>query len=259
MIVKERGRKAQADIGTTHPRGFDDTVRRIISHTQTVRHVLQTAGHRYIVAVRDGCTENQVLPVGIGLAHTDFTGFVAPHVINKIAEFIAIKHIILFLDHRDGHVTIVGYFGSRSALTFLRSNYDNAIGCTATIDGSGRSILQNGESLDIVRIDHRQRITHAFRSFVIDSQTIDYNQRVIRSIQRRTATYTNLRTGARGTSRSDNVHTGNFTDQHILRIVGDTFTEFIRFNSSNRTSQVIFLSAAIAHNNNFVQQFAIFY
>ena len=141
VIIEERRRKIQADIGTAHPWGFNDTVRSVISQTQTVRHIFQTTGYWYIMTMRDSSAEYLILPISISVTHTYFTGFIAPDVINKFTKLITIEYIILFLDHRNCHVTVVRNLRGRTTLTFLSGNNDNTVWSTATVNGSSRSIL----------------------------------------------------------------------------------------------------------------------
>jgi TonB-dependent SusC/RagA subfamily outer membrane receptor len=114
-----------------------------------------------------------------------------------------------------------GRAGQRPTVTY-NGDVDDTIRSTRTIDGCCRSVLQYSEAFDIVRVNHRQDVTCTLQIVIINSQTIDYVERVIRSIQRGTTTDTNLCSRTRLTATSLYVNTGNLTYQHIRGTACDT-------------------------------------
>ena len=139
----------------------------------------------------DSSAEYLVLPVRIG--GTQFSRqFITPQLSGISTIFISTQHIIPFLSLGEGYGTIIVYTRSLSVLSFLSSDNDHTIGCTRTVDSSCGGVFQYCKGFNISRIDHRQSVCHTFDTFVINSQTVNDNQRVVTCIQRGTATNSDL-------------------------------------------------------------------
>ena len=126
--------------------------------------------------------EDFVVPVGVFAADERFLGVGAVFVVN-IDELVPRKHVG-FLGYKrygivgvevDLHLVLRAFFGIDD---------DDTVGSTATVDSGSRSIFEDGESLDISRVNHREGVGSTLDTVVIHSQTIDDDQRVVGSIQR---------------------------------------------------------------------------
>ena len=160
-------------------------------------------------------------------------------------------------DGTERYITVVGYFHLRSGFTFLGSDEDDTIGSTATIDGGSGSILEDGESLNISRVDQRQGVRHTLDTVIIHSETIDDDERVVGSVERRTTTNTDGCSTTRGTAISRDIHTGDLTLNHILRVGLHTFIHIIRFDSRYGTGSVVLLDNTITNNDHFIKELGI--
>ena len=76
-------------------------------------------------------------------------------------------------------------------LSLLGSDDDDTIGCTGTIDGCRRSILQHSHTLDIRWVDHTEEVAAVTRdTTLLQWHTIEHDKRVVAGIQRSTTTHT---------------------------------------------------------------------
>ena len=129
----------------------------------------------------DGCAEDLVLPVGVGIAK--LRGVKALNAVHKVPVFRSVQCIILLGDSRDGHVAVVGYARCAALLTLLGGDDDHTVRSAATVDGCSRGILQHGEGLDVVRVDHSQDVRHTCGGVAVDGQTVDDIERVVGGVQ----------------------------------------------------------------------------
>ena len=168
---------------------------------------------------RDRGAENLVLPISVGCTHC---ACIEAQRGCCLLELTGIQYLVFLLDGRYSDIAIVGNGRSLTCTSLLGGDDDDTIRSTRTIDGCCRSILQYSKALDIVRVNHRQRVTHTTHTIVVNSQTINHIERLVGSIQRGTATDANLSTCTRFTTFSQYVHTGNLTYQHIRGTTCDT-------------------------------------
>lgn len=94
-------------------------------------------------------------------------------------ELVSVHYVDGRFHSADRYIAVIRNGRTCACLTFLRCDDDNAIGSTRTVDGGSRSIFQYGKAFNIIRIDHRQRISQTFHPLIIHCQTVDYNQRVV--------------------------------------------------------------------------------
>ena len=147
-------------------------------------------------------------------------------------------------------------FLSRAALLGCDDNH--TVRCTRTVDGGSRSILQHGEALDIVRVNHRQRVGKSLHTIVVHSQTVNNDQRVIGCVKRRTTTDTNLCATTRSTVVRDNANTGYLTADHVLSVGLQTVVHVVGLDSRDRTGEVVLFCTAITDYDNVGEHFRIF-
>ena len=150
----------------------------------------------------------------------------------------------------NGKATIIRYLCPTASL--LCRNNDNTIWTTRTVDGCCRSIFQYVKRLNILWINKRQRVGNTLNTRLIHCHTINNNQWIIRSIQRRATTNTDCGASARSTTIACDAHTSNFTRKHILRINNEAFVLTIRLQSRYRSCKVTFLHSSITNNNHLI-------
>ena len=66
-----------------------------------------------------------------------------------------------------------------AAFSFLGGDDDDAVGCTRTVDGSRRGILEDGHRLDVLRVNHRQGVGSAGVALVGHGHAVDHDKRVV--------------------------------------------------------------------------------
>ena len=184
VVIKERRIEVQSSCDTLEVRGLDDTLLICITYRNTIREIFEGSRHRDIVIMAESSTIDFILPVRACctkcLVRNTFRSI---HILNKSTIFIAIHHVKRLLTHTDGSATGIRDCGLGVLASFLGCDNDDTIRTTATIDSSSRSILQNVERLNVLRIDHRKGVGKTLHTFVIHCQTINNNQRVVRGIQ----------------------------------------------------------------------------
>ena len=206
----------------------------------------------------NGCLENFFLPVSVcfteGAWSISFTikfGYVS-------FEFIGIHYVYCLLQYTGGNVTFIVHLWFAACFPFLCSDDNHTIRSTWTIDGGGRSIFQNSESFDVIRIYHCQRISQTLHTAIIHCQSVDNDQRIVFGVQWWTTANTNRSSSTRSTA-GNYIHTGYFTCYHILCAGGYSFADFIRLDGSNWSRQVVFLYCSVTYNDYGVQYLRVIF
>ena len=203
---------------------------------------------------RDGCAVYFVLPVGVGCTQQLCSVAVLAVVrFYEVAVFVAVEHVILVGEHRHRHVARVAYLRFLVAASFLSGDDDNTVRATRTIDGGSRGILQYCEAFDIIRVHHTQAVRSTLDTLVVESHTIDNNQRVVACVERRTATYTDRGSTARTAVVCCNVYTCNLALHHLLCRCYKSMVLLVWLKGCNRTCEVVLLGNTITDNDNVVK------
>ena len=259
VVVQQRRIQVQSGSDTLEVRGSQNTLLVSVAYADTVRQILEGTRKRQVVVHADSGMVNHILPVGVSRTQgTVGNALLAIHIGNELAVLVAIHHVHRLLAHANRHVTSICNGGLQAVATsLLGGDNDDTVRTTATIDGGCRGILQDVERFNILRVQHRKGVRQSLDTFVVHSQTVNHNQRVVGGVQRRTTTNTNLGTAARSTVIADDVHTGYFTCQHVLCIHHDTLVLGVGLQSGHRTGQVALLDSTITDDHHFVQQGSI--
>ena len=126
------------------------------------------------------CTEDFVLPVCIGITEESvLCAVLAIHIFNICAIFVTAHNVISLLLHADGCASCIRNSRLLAFVSLLCRDNDDTVRTTATIDCCCRSILQHVEALNILRIDHRQRVRKTFHTIIVHRHTVDNDKRVI--------------------------------------------------------------------------------
>ena len=106
-------------------------------------------------------------------------------------------------------------------------------------------------------MDGSQRVTHTADVAIVNGNTVNHDQRIVRGRHRRAATDTDGRATARRTAVGNHTDTSRLTYEHI-RCRGDgTLHQFVGTEGSHATRQVVLLHTAIADNHHFLQCFRV--
>ena len=151
-------------------------------HTAGETLVAGGVGNTLVVLVGEGGVETAAVGTGLGV-HLIFLQFTeAGDLFNPVGHrFVRRARIVVVVDVAAGigvgdfvevvqlgtghhaEVVVVGQFadtilrtgaeGSLTGFTALRGHQDDAVGSAGTVDGGGSGVLQDGQALDIVRVD----------------------------------------------------------------------------------------------------------
>ena len=238
------------------------------TNARTERHILHTTRHGYVIIKRQSGAIDFFLPIGVVelllsiFHHTQgFVGvrtfsIVGLHELYKLIPRHHLLHTALLVDR---HTSVVAHLQLSTFAAFLGGDDDYTIRTTATIDSSCRSIFKHREALNVSRVYHREGVRKTLHTLVVHGQTVDNDQRIIRSIQRRTTTNADGCTSTRSTATCGNVHTGNFTLDHVLCIHHKTLILFIGLNGCHRTCHIVLLGNTITDDNSFTETIIRFF
>ena len=136
---------------------------------------------------------------------------------------------------------------SRPAFGGAGLDQDHAVGAAGTVDGRGRGIFQDLDRFDVRGVDLRQV------AGVADGESIDYDQRGVRTVERTVAADTHY--GARpGILRSvHDLQSGGTALQQSLDRRGRDVLDGIHLHGNDRSGQVALFHAAITYDYHFVQ------
>ena len=262
VIIQEGRIQVERSSNTLHLRAFNSTVVECVTHRSAVRHIhhfgFYATHERNVVVGRNSSTVDLVEPIYV-VVHEVVVGLCRLTCSRCIsAQFVACEDLEVLEHGTEADVTIVGHFQFLSGFTFLGCDEDDTVRCTATIDSGSGSVFEDGESLDIVRVNERERVRNTLNTIVIHGQTIDDDKRVIGSIQRRTSTDTDGCTTTRNTTVGCYVHTGDLTLDHVLCVGLETFVHVIRLDRGNRTGSIVFLNDTVTNDNDFVKELGVF-
>ena len=201
-------------------------------------------------------TINFFLPVGVS-STKGFRGITVRAISfdNVIAIFVTIHQFerVTSLAHR--HTAIIAHLRSHTLATLLRGDDDNTVRTARTVDGSGRSIFQDVERLDVLGVNHRQGVRQTLHALLVHSNSVDNDKGIVRGVQRRTTTYTDVSSRTRCTAIRRNVHTSHLTRKHVLGVNHKTLVLRVGLQGRYRPRQVAFLHHAITNHHHFVQRF----
>ena len=176
----------------------------------------------------------------------------------KSAILITIKQVVGLTRRTKGNVSIIRNARRRLLATFFRCNDNDAITCAATVNSSCTGIFQHRIAGNIFRVNHRKGVGEALYAFIIHSQTVDNDQRVVRSVERGATTDADLRPCTRLAAFRRHINAGYFADQHILRARCQTFGECVGFQSGHGAGCVRLLHLCVADYHSFGQVVVFF-
>ena len=268
VFVQIFGREVNVDGCTVEVRSLQSTLLGGVAHRSTIGKLIVNlvvgvvAIDAHVVVARQCGTENEALPIGVGLAHI-FLGVLTSRRalceggVDVLAELFGTHNLHLVRVYRNAQRAVVRHAGF-VATALLGGDDNNTIRCTRTIDCSSRSIFQYGERLDIVGVNQRQRVGHTRTGVACYGHTVDNNQRIVRCVQRSSTTDTDGRARVGAAIAGDDLQTGDFTLHHILSRYYCTTVEFLGLNSYNRAGKVVFFGNTITDDYDVVDHLGVF-
>ena len=137
--------------------------------------------------MRDGSAEDKVLPVSIHIAHKscDIVALGGSrkecigHILTELpwAHCLDFPGVLLYAD-----TSVVGN-GRSAGKSSLCSDYYDTIGCARAVDCRRRCVLEHGERIDVVRVEHIKRVGHSLTSVVCDRNTVNHDERVVGGVE----------------------------------------------------------------------------
>ena len=176
-----------------------------------------------------------------------------------------IQHINLLRDMREAPAARELHLWL-TCLTTLGSDDNDTVGTTRTINSCSRGILQDFDILDIMRVDHAQRVTAllilgstiAWSRTGIEWDTIHDVKRLRRSRERVGTTYHDTHTTTRSTVALVNLHTCHLTLHTVSQVERTTLHQVFTLQGTQGTAQVALLHRTITYDNNFIHHLGIF-
>ena len=170
---------------------------------------------------------------------------VETHLIHYLHILLGIQHLWHAIYVSPTYVGIVRYL-NLALLTLLGSNKDNTIGCGRTVDGTGCSILQNVDTLDVGRV-----------------QVVDITCYTINNIKRSSVavgtgtTDRNLKAITRLTGSRLNVYTRSLALQGAQHLSGIHLLNIITLHLDGRTGNELLLLNTITYDNNLFESLVV--
>ena len=204
MVVKELRTQVKGSCITTIMGSTQRTFLIIETQRCTERQETHFTGYTDILVGSQSHVEDLVLPIGrlFGILANHGSCCITQSCSRWIllgycpTEFISFHYLYPLVRVLHGIGTGIVHFDS--VLTPLLGRNDNhPIRSPRAEDGRCRSVLQYGESFNIIRVDSCQGIGSSWCSIIGNRNAIDYNQRIVRGIQRSPTTDTQGTSGSR--------------------------------------------------------------
>ncbi len=161
-----------------------------------------------------------------------------------IIIFGSVHHFqVAFLQLRDTELGGSADLRSTSSGTF-GSDLHNTIGTTRTVKGCGRTVFQDRDALDVVRVEVGKRIAH---------YTVNYPQRFLLTTDRPDTTHTDTYSRTRLTGSRRNHHTSHFTLKHVGYTGSSHILQFVGLHRSDGTRDRAFTLHTVTYYHNLVQ------
>ena len=158
--------------------------------------------------------------------------------IHNGAEFISAQHVNHpgFGRRRQYRAEVDAHFITRLAL--FGRNQNNPIGSSGTINRRRRSVLQNGEVFNVVRVDETQGVGCARYTRVVEWHPVDHDQGIVVGVQRRAPTNPNPTTCTRSTTIGGDLYPGDFAVDQLFGGGDVAFDEVFFGNIGHRTRYI---------------------
>ena len=236
----------------------------------------EAAGHAVRQEVTDAAVEGDVavvgrgdlvdllLPVGIGedAGHAEVGlggGVGTVEAADQVGDALGVKHLLVLGDGVDGSREVDGHLRQRAAGlgTLLRGDHDDAVGGAGTVDGGRGRVLQDGEALDVFRVDGRERVGHAGDAVVGHRQAVDHVQRRVGGVDGGAAADADGRAGTRHTVTGGDHDARALAAEEVGRGGDDALVDLIGLDRGDGTGEVALLHGAVADDHDLVQEMGV--
>ena len=240
---------------------FQGTLLVIVVERYIISTVRATTAEGYVVILADTGLEHLVKPISVGwiqevilaiLTHListrDRSVGVGTSSTKVLAILVGVHHVIYIARNLvNTEVTRVVHLQRLVFLTILGSDDNDTIGCTRTVDGTRRSILQDLDGLNIIRREITDSGTHW--------HTVDDIERS-RATEGTDTTDTYARVGTWLTVGC-NLHTCYLTFEHGRDVGVRYLLHLLCIDDSYRTGKVCLLLGTITHYDNLFEQLIV--
>ena len=269
-VLLEEGRgEGESSRGTVHLGALEGTLLHRVTAGNAVRqgHGLaesEVAVDGNVGVHGRGGAVDLLLPVGVlGAEGVESGGghLAVSHALgDELAHLVAGQDILILGDGVDGSRQVHGDVRNRGGMALgalLRRDDDNAVGSTGTVDGGCRCVLEDGEGLDVFRVDGGQRVAHAGDAVIGNGQTVDDVERVVGGVEGRAATDTDCSAGARHTGTGSDDDTRALTAEEVGGSRDDTLVDFVGLDGRDGTGKVTLLDGTVADDDDFVEEVGV--
>ena len=194
--------------------------------------------------------EEHVLPVSIHGALFSPVGFVGSvlefvGIFAQFGKLLGIHHGVAVEQGLESHVAIIRHCGSLLLITFVCRDDNHTVGTTRTVDGSGRSILQNVHRLDVVGV------------YIVDAtgkgNTVEHDEPVVAGRKRARTTNTYLHGSTRLRRSLRHLYAGHTTLQGVGNIRTGHLAQQVAPHVSHRTGDSLLALRTVTNDNHVVK------
>ena len=157
---------------------LEHTILSRIATRKVVAKLFVAIGHRKLVVLGETCAIDLILPVGT--IHEVGRQFHQANLVLQGLVLLGIERCLIVAHGVHTHMSVEANLGD-TFLALLGADDDDAIGCTRTVDGCRRGILEHLDALDVICtqiVDIGKR------------HSIDHVERVVRTVERSGTAYT---------------------------------------------------------------------
>ena len=278
--VLELGIQVGAEAQTVEVGTDDGTFLVHIGTGHIVLDLLGTAGGAHLVLVLEGGAEHLVLPVGTlaqdgGIGVKGIGGNFAQfyHIVIILSEFAEVHHIDAAGLAGHGEHTVIGELGI-AGLTVLGGDEHNTVSTLGTVNGGGRSILEDFHAHDIGRVDGGQRgdggnatVTQGITqtevstgiAAALNDDAVDDVQRFSVGVHRGLTTNADRGAGTRSTGGLHGGNTRGAALQGLVQVGNDGALDVFFLHRDGSAGKVTPFHCTVTHDDNLVEEFGILF
>ena len=230
-----------------------DTIPVGIAQGNPVGHGADPPAEGDVMILEDTRLEDDILPVGIGI--TKQTAGIASFRITLLdqgPEFVSRQHIQGVGYIGEGHATVVVDIEVAAQFPFLGRDQDHPVGGPETINGRRTGVLQDGEGLNIIRVDDAQGVPPTGDLVIRYRDTIDHDQRIVGGTERRPTPDADDRGTARLADSRDR-HAGHLSGQEFLGRCDRATVELFCAHRYDRTGGIFALDRSITDHDDLIE------
>ena len=234
---------------------------------ESIAVLLRTTIDTQFMTLLDSRTQHRILPVGT-LTEGCNLSIRITSLITKIVLLILCPlrggEQVELLGHaaHAQRIVVVHVRLTLAQLTFLGGDENHAVSTARAVDGSGRHILQDFDTLDVIGVDGGQGVQTALdstdtrgvvgRILEID-KAIDHIERFVGRIHRVAATNTDMTVGTWLATAGRHRQTSHLSAQRHIERGGCGLLEDVGLDGGHATRQLVALLRTVTHHDDLVQ------